>query len=316
MTLLAGCGLTRHYPQPGGRRRERIRAVDGVDLAVPENASLGLVGESGSGKSTLLRLLLKLEKPTRGTLLFRGRPLNGLPEKELRPFRQAIQAVFQDAAASLNPRMTVENLVGEPLRNFAAMAVPERKERVKEMLDQVGLSPGDCSRYPHEFSGGQLRRIALARALVARPRLILCDEATSSLDVSVQARLLNLLADLREQFRVNYLFVSHDLAAVRYLCSRVAVMYAGRIVEELPAASLKEALHPYTRALLDAEPVLWGSRATPLLAGEPPEPASFPPGCRFHPRCFAKRDICSEIAPPMKQVSAEHRVACHAIRAG
>ncbi len=311
MSFLAGRGLSRHYNQLRGRRREQIRAVDGVDLIVPEDISLGLVGESGSGKSTLMRLFLRLEEPTEGKLYFQGRLLNRLPEKELYSFRQQVQAVFQDAAASLNPRMTVESLIAEPLLNFMkTLSRREKNEKVGEVLTQVGLVKGDGARYPHEFSGGQLRRIALARALITRPRLILCDEATSGLDVSVQARLLNLLLDLRQEYRVNYLFVTHDLAAVRYLCSHIAVMYAGRLVEELPAASLKQALHPYTRALLEAEPDLWGSRADPPLSGEPPDPASFPSGCRFHPRCAVKLERCSREAPRMDQVFSEHRVAC------
>lgn len=313
MSLLAGSALSRHYELPQGRRRERIHAVDGVDLAVPEESSLGLVGESGSGKSTLLRLLLKLEPPSAGSVSFRGQLLDRLPEKALRFFRREVQAVFQDAAASLNPRLVVESLVAEPLLNFGEkLSRPQRREKVAAILEKVGLSAGDAARYPHELSGGQQRRIALARALVARPRLIACDEATSGLDVSLQAQLLNLMLDLREVYRVHYLFISHDLAAVRYLCSRVAVMYAGQIVEELPAASLEGCAHPYTRSLLAAEPDLWGKGNwnAPLLGGDPPDPASFPPGCRFHPRCPVALEHCSREAPPMAQLSVEHRAAC------
>lgn len=307
MILLEGRGLSRNYRQ-GGRR---IRAVDGVDITIREHEALGLVGESGSGKSTLLRLLLRLERPDSGELYFRGEPLNGVSGRRRGHFRREVQAVFQDAAASLNPRLTVGQIVSEPLINFRPELDRRRfVERVDKILIQMGLQSGDRRRYPHEFSGGQQRRIALARALVADPALILCDEATSGLDLSVQARLLNLLLDLRESCRAGFLFVTHDLAAVRYLCSRVAVIYAGRIVEELPAEELQSPLHPYTQALLAAEPQLFGSSAIFPLKGEPPDPSAFPPGCRFHPRCPVKMKRCREESPFLIKKAPDRRVAC------
>lgn len=307
MILLEGRELSKDYRQ-GGRR---IRAVDGVDISIREHEALGLVGESGSGKSTLLRLLLGLERPGSGALFFRGEALNKVPGRRWPQFRREVQAVFQDAAASLNPRLTVGRIVSEPLINFTP-ALDRRRivERVDTVLMQVGLQGGDRRRYPHEFSGGQQRRIALARALAPDPALVLCDEATSGLDLSVQARLLNLFLDLRESCRAGFLFVSHDLAAVRYLCSRVAVIYAGQIVEELPAGELQRPLHPYTQALLAAEPHLFSPSTMRPLEGEPPDPAAFPSGCRFHPRCPEKMKRCREESPPLTEVAAGHRAAC------
>ncbi|NMD42093.1 MAG: ABC transporter ATP-binding protein [Firmicutes bacterium] len=307
MIILEGRGLVRHYRQ-GSRS---IRAVDGVDLAVREHEALGLVGESGSGKSTLLRLLLGLERPDSGELYFRGRIMNGRDGKQRNQFRREVQAVFQEAAASLNPRLTVKKIIAEPLQNLKPEFDSRRRlEEVNRILLEMGMQHGDRRRYPHEFSGGQQRRIALARALVADPVLVLCDEATSGLDLSVQARLLNLLLDLRESRRAGFLFVTHDLAAVRYLCTRVAVIYGGQIIEELPAAGLQEPLHPYTQALLAAEPSLFGAAAAPLLTGEPPDPAAFPPGCRFHPRCPVMMERCREEKPRLTGVAPGWRVAC------
>ncbi len=307
MILLEGRRLSKEYRLG----RKSICALDGVDIVVAEHDALGLVGESGSGKSTLLRLLLGLERPGAGDLLFRGESLNHGSGRRWDRFHREVQAVFQDAAASLNPRLTVERIVSEPLLNFSDGRDRRRiPERVAQVLMEVGLQGGDRRRYPHAFSGGQQRRIALARALAADPALILFDEVTSGLDLSVQARLLNLLLDLKENCGVGFLFISHDLAAVRYLCSRVAVIYAGRIVEELPAGELQHPLHPYTQALLAAEPHLFSPSAMRLLEGEPPDPADLPPGCRFYPRCPVKLKRCSSDSPPMTEVADGHRAAC------
>ena len=278
---------------------------------MPENKSIGLVGESGCGKSTLLRLLLKLEEPTAGEIYFRGRCLNGIRANKLLFFRKEVQAVFQDAASSLNPRLTIGQVVAEPLMNLnGTSSKHELWEKTAETLEQVGLDPKDAESFPHEFSGGQQRRIALARALIARPALILCDEATSGLDVSVQAQLLNLLLDLQQEYGLNYLFVSHDLAVVRYLCPQLAVMYGGRIVEELATADLKKSLHPYTQALVSSEPDLQRPIKLKLLDGEPPDPAAFPPGCRFYPRCPRRQTGCKKVDPPLTELAPGRRVAC------
>lgn len=307
MTLLEGRGLARRYRQ-GGRL---IRAVDGVDIAIRAHEVLGLVGESGSGKSTLLRLLLRLERPDSGELYFRGRAFRGASGRQRVQFRRAVQAVFQDAGASLNPRLTVKQIVSEPLKNFSPGLDRRRLAgKVELILEEVGLQSSDRHRYPHEFSGGQQRRIALARALIADPVLVLCDEATSGLDLSVQARLLNLLLDLHESRRAGFLVVTHDLAAVRYLCNRVAVIYAGQIIEELPVEGLQSPLHPYTRALLAAEPLLFGAPTAPPLEGEPPDPSAFPHGCRFHPRCPVKVERCLEEEPGLAGAAPGRRVAC------
>lgn len=303
--------LKKYYRVNRGRKAEILKALDGAALTLSGNESVGIVGESGCGKSTLLRLLLMLENPTAGEVFFHGQKLNGCPEKKLLFYRREVQSVFQDAAASINPRMTAGQAIAEPLlnnqNNLKAAAV---KEKVKESMLRVGLNPDGLNRYPHEFSGGQQRRIALARAIVARPRLIICDEATSGLDVSVQAQLLNLLQDLRRDNGVQYLFVTHDLAAVRYLCSRLVVMYGGQIVEELPTAQLSQALHPYTRALAFSEPDLLNIREPVVLEGEPPDPAAFPAGCRFYPRCQEPLERCSGEMPMLKKVQTLRSVAC------
>ena len=303
--------LKKYYRVNRGRKAEVLKALDGAALSLSGNESVGIVGESGCGKSTLLRLLLRLEEPTAGEVVFRGQSLNSCPGKKLLFYRREVQSVFQDAAASINPRMTAGQAIAEPLLNIAdKLNGAALKARVKEAMAQVGLNPGSSNRYPHEFSGGQQRRIALARAIIARPRLIICDEATSGLDVSVQAQLLNLLQDIRRDNGVQYLFVTHDLAAVRYLCSRLVVMYGGQVVEELPAALLSQALHPYTRALAFSEPDLLNVKNPVVLEGEPPDPAAFPTGCRFYPRCPESLERCSIEAPLLKKVQTGRLVAC------
>ncbi len=308
--------LVKHYPLRRGffRGAAQVRAVDGVSFSLARGETLGLVGESGCGKSTLGRLLVRLEEPTAGKVFFAGAEVTSLKGEQLRGFRQRVQIVFQDFYSALDPRQTVGAAVEEPLANFG---VPrrERRDRVRELLVLVGLDPGFASRYPHELSGGQCQRVAIARALALEPELIVCDEPTSSLDVSVRAQILKLLRDLKVGLRLSYVFISHDLAAVSYLADRVAVMYLGKIVELLPAEDLKaRARHPYTRALLEALPepdprrrAAWKA----VVRGEPPDPAAPPPGCRFHPRCPEAGEACRQEEPVLREVSAGHFVRCH-----
>ena len=303
--------LTKHYNIKRKNRQELVKALDGVDLNLPEGLSTGLVGESGCGKSTLLRLLLLLERPTTGAIRFRGEDLYSAGENNILTYRSAIQAVFQDAGASLNPRLPAGESIAEPLINLKPdLNRFERAKKVAAALEQVGLDRGNAKRYPHEISGGQQRRVALARALIAQPKLILCDEATSGLDVSVQAQLLNLLLDLQEQQGLHYFFVSHDLAVVRYLCPQLMVMYGGRIVEELPSAKLSHPLHPYTKALAASELGLQRKSALKPLAGEPPDPANFPAGCRFYDRCPERLERCRKEYPALRQIEKGHNLSC------
>ena len=324
MSFLSGRNLAKSYFITKSLwHKEEIRAVHDVSIDLelkngpgPDSRgnNVGLVGESGSGKSTLARLLSRLERPSNGSLCFRGKEIGYQPESLLLPFRREVQVIFQDAAASLNPRHSVGKILSEPLRNFFPhLKRKERQERIAEILRQVGLSPDHCTRFPHEFSGGQKRRLAIARAAIIHPALLVCDEVTSGLDVSLQGQLLNLFLELGDKFGVHYLLVSHDLPAVRYLCRRILVMYAGRIVEDFPAAATGTAVHPYTRALLESEPCLDGSFSPRFLPGEPPDPSAHPPGCPFHPRCSEKKSLCSEVQPELKEVGEKHRAACHLV---
>ncbi len=320
MSLLEVRGLIKHYPAGGGFFRatgERIRAVDGVSLSLSKGETLGLVGESGCGKSTLGKLIVRLEEPTAGKIFYNSREITSLSGENLRELRCKIQIIFQDPYSSLNPRQTVGSIIGEPLANFKVGAKEAQRQRVSELLETVGLNPEHISRYPHEFSGGQLQRINIARALALRPELIVCDEPVSSLDVSIRVQILNLLRDLKRRFGLSYIFISHDLAAVSYLADRIAVMYLGKIVEVLPTGDLLSgACHPYARGLLAAVPV-----ADPrqrynrqvVIQGEPPNPASPPPGCRFHPRCPEARQVCREKEPVLQEVEEGHMVACHLV---
>ncbi len=269
------------------------------------------MGESGCGKSTLLRLLLQLEKPSEGDILFRGKSFSNFTDENRLEFRREVSAVFQDAAASLNPRLTLSRLVAEPLTNFQnSLSGSAMEEKVMAVLEQVGLDSIYTNRYPHELSGGQQRRIAIARAMIAKPKLILCDEATSGLDISVQAQLLNLLLDLQQEHGLHYLFVSHDLSIVRYLCPHIMVMYGGQIVETIPTSMLNMVAHPYTEALLAAEPALLPDKKLKLLEGEPPDPADYGSGCRFYSRCARRETLCRQEAPQLKEIEPDHRVAC------
>jgi peptide/nickel transport system ATP-binding protein len=280
-----------------------VRAVDGVDLEVPAGGTLALVGESGCGKTTVGRAILRLTPAQEGRIWFDGIDLSQLSDAQLRPYRRALQIVFQDPSASLDPRMRVRDAVAEGMRNFGIGASEaERTRRVEALFERVRLDPRQIWRYPHEFSGGQRQRICIARALALEPRLIVCDESTSALDVSIQAQILNLLRELQRDLGLSYLFITHDLGVVRYLATRVAVMYVGQIVEEGPAEQVfAEPRHPYTRALLAAAPSLDPARArqTRGLSGDVPSPAHPPAGCRFHPRCPERLARCASEAPPV-----------------
>ena len=291
-TLLRVEGLRTWFPVRAGllrRTRGHVRAVDGVDLEVPAGRTLALVGESGCGKTTVGRSILRLEEPRMGAVWFDGVDLIGLSPSALRPYRRAIQIVFQDPLASLDPRMRVRDAVAEGMQAFGiGDSEAERSERVEALFERVQLDPRQIWRYPHEFSGGQRQRICIARALAVEPRLIICDEATSALDVSIQAQILNLLRDLQEKLGLSYLFITHDLGVVRYLADRVAVMYLGQIVEEAETERLfTHPQHPYTQGLLAAIPSLDPARrgVTAAVRGDVPSPANPPPGCRFHTRC-------------------------------
>src|SRR5919199_5688812 len=294
-----------------------IRAVDDVTLAIKRGETLGLVGESGCGKSTVGRTILRLYKPTAGRIVFDGQDISKLSEAELRPLRRRMQMVFQDPFASLNPRHSVGRIVGEPLRTHGISGRRGVNVQVRELLQHVGLPADAGSRYPHEFSGGQRQRIGLARALALNPDFIVADEPVSALDVSIQAQIINLLEELQEEFQLTYLFIAHDLAVVRHISDRIAVMYLGWIVEVSPAAELYvDPLHPYTISLLSAvpipDPVVERQRESLLLAGDLPSPANPPPACRFHTRCpYVQPTRCRDEVPPLRTLASGHQVACH-----
>jgi peptide/nickel transport system ATP-binding protein len=319
--LLRAEGLTKHYPTEDGLlarlfgSRRWVRALDGVDLEIHEGETLALVGESGCGKSTLGRTLLQLEEPTAGSVFHRGDDLTELSSAELRTRRADLQYVFQNPDASLDPRLTVGDLVGEALDVHDVASGRDRDERVRALLETVGLQASHAKRYPHEFSGGQRQRIGLARALAVDPELVVCDEPVSALDVSVQARILNLLDDLQERFGLAYLFIAHDLSVVEHVADRVAVMYLGELVEVGPTeAVFSPPYHPYTRALLSAIPEpdpLWAGERI-VLEGPVPSPVDPPSGCKFHTRCPVASEECGEWDdhPALEPVGEDHAVAC------
>jgi oligopeptide/dipeptide ABC transporter ATP-binding protein len=315
--LLEVRNLTKHYPVRSGvfgRTRAKVHAVDDVSFSIAEGETLGLVGESGCGKSTLGKTVLRLVPPTAGTITWRGQRIDTFDSSAMRPVRRELQAVFQDPYASLNPRMRAEDIVAEPIRNFETTTAAKIAERVLSIFDKVGLRADQMRRYPYEFSGGQRQRLGIARALAPRPRLIVCDEPVSALDVSVQAQVINLLVDVQREFGLSYLFVAHDLAVVEHISHRVAVMYLGRIVELTTTQALfGNPLHPYTEALLAAVPVPDPAtrRKRLILAGDVPSPIKVPTGCRFHTRCPYAFDRCRVEEPVLKEAMPGHVVACH-----
>jgi len=310
-TLVSVRGLVKHFPVEGSD--DVVRAVDGVTFQIFAGETLGVVGESGCGKSTVGRCLLRLIEPTAGEVNFEGRNILALDRKELRQMRREMQIIFQDPYASLNPRMKIGDIVGEPLVIHKEGSKSERRERVAQLLRRVGLDPDYMNRYAHEFSGGQRQRIGVARTLALNPKLIVADEPVSALDVSVQAQVVNLLQELQEEFRLTYLFISHGLAVVEHISTRVAVMYLGRIVEIAPAAELyAQPLHPYTQALLSAIPIPdpKQKRKRIILQGDVPTPINPPSGCRFRTRCPIAIEDCAHIDPELREVSPGHSVAC------
>jgi len=295
-----------------------IKAVDGVSFSIRKGETLGLVGESGCGKTTTGRAILQLYRPTGGEVLFEGKDLCALKGETLRRMRRHMQMIFQDPYASLNPRMTVGNIVGEPLEVHNIMRGAELRERVQELLRIVGLNPYFVNRYPHEFSGGQRQRIGVARALALQPDFIVCDEPISALDVSIQAQIVNLLEELQAEFNLTYLFIAHDLSVVRHISDRVAVMYLGKIVELTDRDTLYEdPQHPYTKSLLSAvpipDPIIEEKRERIILKGDVPSPANPPSGCNFRTRCPVVMDICAEVDPEWKDIGGGHWAACHRV---
>ncbi len=316
-SLLEVRDLYKYFPLKRGlfsRVSKHVKAVDGVSFSVKEGETMGLVGESGCGKTTAGRVILRLLEPTGGAVYFRGQNVFDLSYEEMRKIRRDMQIVFQDPFSSLSPRMTVKDIINEPLLVHNYPGGKARKEKIKELMEVVGLSPSHISRYPHEFSGGQRQRIGVARALALNPSLIILDEPVSALDVSIQSQIINLLEKLQDEFALTYVFIAHDLAVVRHISDRVSVMYLGRIVENAPVDLLfNEPRHPYTKALLSAtpEPDPDLARERIFLPGDVPSPVDIPSGCRFHPRCPYRIEICSEEDITLFPVGREHEVACH-----
>jgi len=314
--LLEVKNLKKYYPVTGGllsRHLGDVKAVDGVSLYIKEGEALGLVGESGCGKSTLGRVILRLEEPTQGEITYQGINVIKLNKSQLRELRKEIQIIFQDPQSFLDPRMTVGQSIGEALLIHGLKDEQERAQRVAEILERVGLEAQHALRYPHEFSSGQRQRIGIGRALILNPKLIIADEPVSALDVSIQAQILNLMLDLREEFGLAYLFIAHDLSVIRHVSHRVAVMYLGKIVELAEKNEIfQNALHPYTEALLSAIPsVGQKKKARILLPGSVPSPLNPPAGCRFHTRCHRVLPVCHQQEPALKNIGSEHMVACH-----
>jgi peptide/nickel transport system ATP-binding protein len=320
--LLQTRGLTKHFVSRQrllSRQHKRVRALEGVDLDIHEQETLGVVGESGCGKTTLGRAIMRLVEPTAGQVLFEGTDLVPLGRRELRRYRQNMQMVFQSPYSSFDPRYSVLNSITEPLRTYTSLRSEALIARAHELLEQVGMPGEILFRYPHEFSGGQLQRIAVARALALNPRFMVLDEPTSSLDVSVQAQIINLLQHLQRELKLTYLFITHDLSVVQHISDRIAVMYLGKVVElSTTEAIFAAALHPYTQALLASAPSLDPEfrRERIILTGSVPDPANPPAGCSFHPRCTAATSACSRAEPALVDVGNEHLVACHRVGDG
>jgi oligopeptide transport system ATP-binding protein len=315
--LLEVKGLKKHYPVKKGilkRTVGYVKAVDGVDFVIHRGETFGLVGESGCGKTTIGKSILRLTDVTDGRILFDGQDLLKLNKEELRHARRHLQIIFQDPYGSLNPRMTVGELIGEPMKKHRTALGKENERRVKELMEICDLNPRHSRRYPHEFSGGQRQRIGVARALALNPKLIVCDEPVSALDVSIQAQILNLLEDLQKQFGIAFLFIAHGMAVVRHVSSRVGVMYLGKIVELAETDHIFDnCRHPYTQALMSAIPIpeITRKRERTILQGEVPNPLNPPRGCRFHPRCRLAMEICRELEPELTGILPDHAVACH-----
>lgn len=316
--LLEVTGLTKHYPIAQSwlnKNSGQVRAVDGVDFTIMSGETFGIVGESGCGKSTLGLMVSRLLEPTAGEIRFQGQDLLKQKGEELRKARRHLQLVFQDPYSSLNPRMNVSDIIAEPMQIHGLYKGPELEREVHRLLDDVGLAASHAGRFPHEFSGGQRQRIGIARALALNPKLIVCDEPISALDVSIQAQILNLLKDLQEEYKLTYMFISHGLPSVRYISDRIAVMYLGKIVELAPKAVLFNATkHPYTEALLAAVPIpdpTLRKLERKMLEGELPNPASPPQGCAFHTRCPYATEVCRNKTPNLEEISPGHWVACH-----
>jgi peptide/nickel transport system ATP-binding protein len=319
--LLEVKGLQRYFPVTRGivfqRQTGAVKAVDGIDLTIRSGETLGVVGESGCGKTTTGRLVTRLDEPTGGVIKFEGSDISHLSRQRMRPFRREIQMIFQDPFSSLNPRQTIGTIIAAPFQIQKVDSEGGTKKAVQALMERVGLNPEHYNRYPHEFSGGQRQRIGVARALALRPKLIVCDEPVSALDVSIQAQIVNLLEDLQDEFNLAYMFIAHDLSVIRHISDRVAVMYLGKVVEIADRDELyNHARHPYTHALLsavpEADPDALAHRERIRLTGDVPSPLNPPSGCRFRTRCWKAQDICAEQEPQLLQIGApEHKAACH-----